>query len=164
MYKGRITFPASLWAEAKTIGVARLAANKELMKACPRYSRGDKNEQVEILGVLGELIARHYLTRRNVDFTAAKLLDEAPVHMPDITVGDARLDVKASPGDRPYLLVNLEAHLKAKGVTHYWFLKLVSKTEALSFIFNYADVDKWPSKNFGYAEAKYISLTRALAA
>ena len=71
-------FPKSFWIIAQQIGNARIVVNKELSIKNPRYDRGEKNEHVDTIGILGELIVMEYLTQKNQEFKMVKLLDFLP--------------------------------------------------------------------------------------
>ena len=59
----KFNFTESFWIIAEQIGYARNVMNKENNKINKRFDRGAKNKEVDILGVLGELIAIEYLTK-----------------------------------------------------------------------------------------------------
>lgn len=158
MYKGIIQYPLVFWNIAEEIGMSRNALNKDNNEKNPRFKRGNKESQVDTTGVIGELIARHYLTNNNQEFKSSRLLDLYPEKNADIIIKNKRIDVKTKPinifND---LLVNKEAHEKGHNLIDlYWFICLIDETTAEHYIVKYDDVSKWKYKKFKYTEAHYI--------
>ena len=89
-------YPKSLWLIAKEMANGRTETNKNNRKNNPRFDRGEKNKDVDILGVVGELIVLDYLTEKNVDFTMIKLLNPYPSKEADFTIRNKKIDVKAT--------------------------------------------------------------------
>jgi hypothetical protein len=157
-YKGISEFPVCLWSVADEIGVLREKNNEGRYEQHPEYKRGDarSRNQVDVLGVLGELVARHHLCQRGDNFTAAPLLAARPEIAPDIVCRGNRIDVKAYPRYARHLLVNEGAHHKIeKGVDYYWFLRILNQHEAEHYWAPFGEVSSWPCKSFGYAPAFY---------
>ena len=158
MYKGLIKYPLVFWNIAEEIGNGLITVNKKIRENNPRFKRGDKESEVSINGVLGELIARHYLTNNNQEFKSAMLLNLYPEKNADIIIKNKRIDVKTKPinifND---LLVNKEAHEKGHNLIDlYWFICLIDETTAEHYVVKYDDVSKWKYKKFKYTEAHYI--------
>jgi hypothetical protein len=157
-YKGTFDFPVCLWSVAQELGVLRERSNEHLYETHPEYYRGNarKRDRVAVLGVLGELVARHHLCSHRANFTAAPLLAERPEVAADIVNYGARLDVKAVPYYGRYLLVNEAAHRKAgKEVDLYWFLRIINQHQAEHYWAPFDEVSAWPVMSFGYAPAFY---------
>ena len=58
-------YPKSLWVIAEEIADWRTTLNKSNRSNNPRFDRGEKNNYVDVLGVVGELIVLDYLTEKN---------------------------------------------------------------------------------------------------
>ena len=153
-------FPKSFWIIAEQIGLARTVVNKELTIKAPRYDRGEKNQHVDTLGILGELIAMEYLTQKNYEFTAAQLLDYKPSKNPDLIIKEKRIDVKTSrKSEYETLLVNEEAHNKGLNkIDLYWFVYILNDNTAEFRFVNYNEVSKWPCKLMKYTNAFYTKI------
>lgn len=153
-------FPESFWIIAQQIGNARLVINKELMIKNPRFDRGEKNEHVDTIGILGELIAMEYLTQKKQEFTSANLLDYKPSKNADFVVKGKRIDVKTGKkSEYLTLLVNEEAHKKGLNkIDLYWFVYLLNENTAEFYFVNYIDVSNWKCKLMKYTNAFYTKI------
>ena len=161
-YPKLVTYPAFLNTAADIVGTLRDLTNLEMNEKAARFRRGDRNSEVNRLGLRGELIAQYVCHQNNQAFDAAPLLSIRPIGEPDIIVGKFRFDVKTVRSDAPDLLVNEEAHAKAaKGITHYWFFQQTSGTCAKYWIFPYRAVTEWRMKNVKYSNARFYPLTNA---
>ena len=150
-------FPISFWIIAEQIGNARIVVNKELSIKNPRYDRGEKNEHVDTIGILGELIVMEYLTQKNQEFKMVKLLDFYPSKTADFVVKGKRIDVKTSKkSEYETLLVNEEGHNKGlHKIDLYWFVYLLNENTAEFYFVNYDDVSNWKCKLMKYTNAYY---------
>ena len=154
----KFNFPSSFWLIAEQIGYARSVMNKENNKINKRFDRGVKNKQVDVLGVLGELIAIEYLSQKNIDFNLANLLDFKSSKNPDFTLKGKRIDVKTNKYTiYSHLLVNEEAHKKGLNkIDLYWFVYIIDKNTAEFYFIDYSDVSQWDCKLMKYTNAFYI--------
>ncbi len=154
----KFNFPSSFWLIAEQIGYARGVMNKENNKINKRFDRGIKNKQVDVLGVLGELIAIEYLSQKNIDFNLANLLDFKSSKNPDFTLKGKRIDVKTNKYTKySHLLVNEEAHKKGLNkIDLYWFVYIIDKNTAEFYFIDYSDVSQWDCKLMKYTNAFYI--------
>ena len=148
-------FPKSFWIIAQQIGNARIVVNKELSIKNPRYDRGEKNEHVDTIGILGELIVMEYLTQKNQEFKMVKLLDFYPSKTADFVVKGKRIDVKTGKkSEYETLLVNEEGHKKGLNkIDLYWFVYLLNENTAEFYFVNYNDVSNWNCKLMKYTNA-----------
>ena len=155
----KFIFPESFWFVADEIGNARDITNADNIKNNPRYDRGEKAKRVDILGVLGELIAIEYLIQKKQDFQFTKLLDYKPTKTADVIVNNKRIDVKTNElTEYSHLLVNEEAHKKGLGkIDLYWFVYIIDRTTAEFYFVNYDDVGTWDCKLMKYTNAYYIN-------
>jgi hypothetical protein len=154
----KFNFPSSFWLIAEQIGYARSVMNKENNKINKRFDRGVKNKQVDVLGVLGELIAIEYLSQKNIDFNLANLLDFKSSKNADFILKDKRIDVKTNKYTKySHLLVNEEAHKKGLNkIDLYWFVYIIDKNTAEFYFVDYSDVSQWDCKLMKYTNAFYI--------
>lgn len=154
----KFKFPISFWLIAEQIGYARSVMNKENNKINKRFDRGVKNKQVDVLGVLGELIAIEYLSQKNIDFNLANLLDFKSSKNADFILKGKRIDVKTNKYTKySHLLVNEEAHKKGLNkIDLYWFVYIIDKNTAEFYFVDYSDVSQWDCKLMKYTNAFYI--------
>jgi hypothetical protein len=151
-------YPKSFWLIAEEMAEARTTTNKSNRKNNPRFDRGDKNKDVDILGVVGELIVLDYLTEKNIDFEMIKLLNPFPIKEADFTVKGKRIDVKTSRTSRySSILVNEEAHKKGLNkIDLYWFVYILDDSTAEFYFADYPEVNDWDCKLMKYTNAYYI--------
>jgi len=151
-------YPKSFWKIAEEIGNARNVLNTELRKKNPRYEMGDINLKIDIVGLVGELIAMDYLTNKNIEFKMAKLLSLHPPKGADLFFRNKRIDVKTTEHfNKAHLLVNKEGHIKGLNlVDKYWFIYLLDNENAEFYFVDYDKVSEWNCKNMGYTNAYYI--------
>jgi len=154
----KFKFPSSFWLIAEQIGYARSVMNKENNKINKRFDRGVKNKQVDVLGVLGELIVIEYLSQKNIDFNLANLLDFKSSKNADFILKGKRIDVKTNKYTKySHLLVNEEAHKKGLNkIDLYWFVYIIDKNTAEFYFVDYSDVSQWDCKLMKYTNAFYI--------
>tara|TARA_R110001592_G_scaffold355621_1_gene656466 strand:- start:107 stop:592 length:486 start_codon:yes stop_codon:yes gene_type:complete len=154
----KFNFPSSFWLISEQIGYARSVMNKENNKINKRFDRGNKNKQVDVLGVLGELIAIEYLSQKNIDFNLANLLDFKSSKNADFILKGKRIDVKTNKYTKySHLLVNEEAHKKGLNkIDLYWFVYIIDKNTAEFYFVDYSDVSQWDCKLMKYTNAFYI--------
>ena len=153
-------YPKSLWVIAEEIANARTIMNKSNRKNNPRFDRGKKNNYVDILGVVGELIVLDYLTAKNIDFTMIKILNPYPSKEADFTVRNKKIDVKANEYSKyQSVLVNEEAHKKGLGkIDLYWFVYILDKENCDFYFADYNEVSKWDCKLMKYTNAFYSKI------
>ena len=119
---------------------------------------GDINLKIDIVGLVGELIAMDYLTNKNIEFEMAKLLSLHPPKGADLFFRNKMIDVKTTEHfDKAHLLVNEEGHIKAlNSVDKYWFIYLLDNENAEFYFVDYDKVSEWNCKKMGYTNAYYI--------
>ena len=151
-------YPKSFWHIAKDIGYGRNVMNQENNKINTRFDRGVKNEDVDTLGILGELIVIDYLTINNVYFEFNRLLDFSSSKSADVIVKEKRIDIKTNKHSKySHLLVNEEAHKKGLNeIDMYWFVYVLDQENAEFYFINYDDVSKWDCKLMKYTNAYFI--------
>ena len=151
-------YPKSLWVIAEEIADWRTTLNKGNRSNNPRFDRGEKNNYVDVLGVVGELIVLDYLTEKNIPYKMIKILNPYPSKEADFTVKSKKIDVKATE-DSKYksVLVNEEAHKKGLGKIYlYWFVYILDKENCEFYFANYKDVNNWECKLMKYTNAFFI--------
>ncbi len=151
-------YPKSLWVIAEEIADWRTTLNKRNRNNNPRFDRGEKNNYVDILGVVGELIVLDYLTEKNINYEMIKLLNPYPSKEADFTVKNKKIDVKATENSKyQSVLVNEEAHKKGLGkIDLYWFVYILEKENCEFYFANYNDVSNWECKLMKYTKAFFI--------
>lgn len=153
----RIEYPSYYKEVAKHLGEKREKASAAIAANNPRYQRPNP-DKVNQLGLLGELIVLHFLEGKNESYIHAPFVEETPYQGPDVEWNGKLFDIKTCNENARYLLVNAEAAQKLKGVSHYWFVKILNDREAQMWVFPKEDVSKWPVKNFGYTDAHYMQI------
>jgi hypothetical protein len=159
--QGTIKYPKFLEESAEIIGRLRNITNLELNEEHSKYNRGGNSDELNINGVLGEMIFSYYLQSINVDHTMGRLLSNKPQTSWDIKVKDKKIDVKTFKKDSKLFLVNQESHNKtAKEIDYYVMIQLKDNQSATYDIFKKEEVDEWPVKDMGYqtAHARYINI------
>jgi hypothetical protein len=152
------SYPPYIHEVSKIIGDLRVESNKELSAAVPKYSRGERESQVNALGVACEMIFSSYLTMQGVNHVVNKMLDDKPVVGYDILIDGMAFDVKGVRPDRDMFLVNYEAHNKPKGIDYYAFVRPSKFYKADIWIISKDEVSTWPYKHMGYTNAYYKSI------
>ena len=152
-----IHYPASFHQIAKQIGHARrIMNNKTHLK---KYDRGNKNDFVDYIGALGELVFLHYLIEKGIKYQMVKMVDSFSSKNPDFIVRGKRLDVKTKYDNYPSLIINLESHQKSKRfVDFYVFIHIQTEKTANMHIFQYNEIDNWKTVSLKYAVAKSYNL------
>ena len=158
----KITYPKSFWNIAEQIGTARSVVNTKIKENSPRFDRGVKNNHVNTLGIVGELIVIDYLTEKNITFEMAQLIDFYPTKNPDLIIKNKRIDIKTNKDSiYSHLLVNKEAHQKGLNkIDLYWFVYIINETEAEFYFVDYDKVSQWKCKLMKYTDAYYNKILR----
>jgi len=160
---GKINYPDFINACAAYVGKLRNLYNYDLQQKCHNMSRGDSNERVAIIGLMGELIFSHYLHSKGIKHTLNKILDNKPVVSWDIKISEnCLIDVKTKKTDKikRHFLVNKKGHHKeGKNVTHYVFIILGEDNNAEYFIFDKAEISKWEIINVKYSDAYSLDIS-----
>ena len=149
------TYPEYINEVSKVIGSLRCKSNEVITQQVKYFQRGGKEEELDVMGVKGELIFSHYLHSIRVEHKVNTLLDHKPVSAPDIIIGDKTIDVKCIRSTSPHFLVNERAHLKDKNIGFYAFVMPFKNNTADIYICSYDSVNKWGVKNFKYTKAYY---------
>lgn len=151
-----IAYPPFINILAILIGKFRDISNAEMAEVVPHFRR-EGHGSVDILGAKGELIAQYAAFMQGKPYTTAPMLAPTPVGAPDIIIGDKRFDVKAVRESAPELMVNADAHNKAKEITDYWFVQPYDINLARFWFFKYDEVSDWPQKKSKYSGVYYLA-------
>ena len=153
-----VNFPKCLHEIARQSGYAR--GLKDKYKNRPsKYDRGNKNEFVDTIGALGELIFLHFLIESNIDFKMVNMLDNYSTKEADFVINNIRIDVKCKYDNYKSFIINKESQEKGKGlIDFYAIVHVKSETMAEIHRFSYAEVDQWEDKKMKYSMAKYLSI------
>ena len=139
-----IEFPSYFAGLAKDICVARSAISKNVYRRGTERYRGKQEFEISYMGVLAELISRHYCYEYGIEAYFAPIVDKKPVVGADVIVNDVRIDVKGVPPKRSKLWVNANSHENSnKKIDVYWFIHLTGETKANNYIVSWEDVNKW---------------------
>ncbi|MAG59243.1 hypothetical protein CMO96_00415 [Candidatus Woesebacteria bacterium] len=142
-----ITFPKIFLKLAEELGKTRTMLSKKVYKEGSEKYRGEDEVKISRLGILGELIAWHDLTNKNILFKATPLIDEKPIAEPDIELllDNIKIDVKGVGYFTTELMVNENAHKNiGKRPNQYWFIKIDEyRCRAESYLVDSRDVDGW---------------------
>ena len=156
VYKGRKEYPLVLENIARELAELRSKMSEKYYSKGTEKFRGDKEIAISYLGILAELVARDYLTDKNISFQAAKLVDFIPVPEPDIVLYDGmRLDVKGVKTNSTQFFVNYKAHQNSEKICDfYWFVKFCAERGfAEHYTVRYEDVFGWEVKQLRYTKA-----------
>jgi hypothetical protein len=157
----RYTYHKPLWHIAKDIASARTILNEKNRANNPKFDRGEKNDDVEILGVMGELIVLDYLlTNTNRKFKMTNLVNRYGSKDPDFVIDNKRIDVKANKhSDFLNVSMNKDAHKRGLGIIDlYWFVYILNKEECDFYFVDYDEVSKWDYKFMKYSDAFYCNI------
>lgn len=153
-----IKYPACLHRIASEIGHIRGLKNQYKNRPA-KYDRKDKNDYVDKIGVLGELIFLHFLESSEIEYKMVNLVDNYSSKNADFVVNNQRLDVKCKADNYPTFILHKESHLKGKGLIDYYvFVYVKSKTTAEIHKFSYQNVENWQEKELKYGTVKYIAI------
>jgi len=149
-----VSFPEYINEVSTILGRFRTKLNADLAKKKPECDRGRQNDEVNILGIKAELIARHVAFDLGGTYHATRLIADTPLCEPDIVKSGNRYDVKGVKYGANMLTVNDKAHLKNKGgITHYFFIQIMGETKARYTIFEKGMVDGWELKQLPFTPA-----------
>ena len=158
----RYRYPKSLWVIAEEIAHARTTLNEKNRANNSEFDRGEKNDHVDTLGVVGELIVLDYLTENNCNFSMIKILNSYPSKEADFVFKNKRIDVKANEHSSfSSVLVNEKAHKKGLGIIDlYWFVYILDKENCHFYFADYEEVSEWDCKLMKYTEAFYCKVQK----
>jgi hypothetical protein len=161
-------YPSFLNDCATVIGKKRTELNKQLRKDNTQFERGEINEQCDILGVKAELIFGYYLFTNGITYRIAPLLTDHPVSSWDFQIKGWNIDVKGMNPDYDKMMVNEEAHQKAKDIHYYVFLQVTAEQEYRStarfWIIPWNAVNEWNVEFAGFSNAYVMELSIILEA
>lgn len=149
---GAFAYPDEINDQSIEHGKARARLNAALHSAKPEMSRGSRGQELDILGIKAELIARWLARRWGWNFVAAPLVADRPVSEPDIIVEGLRIDVKGVNG-RGLMNVNCRAHANAaKAVDVYWFIQPFDDNSCCWLMTSHSEVSHWQRRQHGIRE------------
>tara|TARA_Y100001963_G_scaffold68502_2_gene95492 strand:- start:31403 stop:31954 length:552 start_codon:yes stop_codon:yes gene_type:complete len=158
VHQGVHPYPAMFNTLAIELGKLRSKLSSNVYKEGTEKFRGSQEGNISTKGVLGELIARHYLSEKKVQYTAADLVDVRPVVEPDIityksAVG-CKLDIKTMGKGESRMMINYAAHNNPdKTVAFYWFVRLLDDNQASHYLVPYHVVLNWEIQELKYTKA-----------
>lgn len=146
------TYPEYINEVSEVLGKKRYEDSTDIRNSNVKYQRGDKELDIDILGIKGELIASHYLFSKNVNHKLSTLCGGVPVVGCDIMVNDKKIDVKSVPHYGKLLLVDITAHHK-KPMDYYMFVKPSKNNRAKIWVIDYKEIGSWEKRYLGYGNA-----------
>ena len=114
----------------------RSKLSESVYKEGTEKHRGEKEHSISQLGIFGELVARHIMEIKGIDYTEAPIIDFSPVVEADIVLhnefgDDYLIDVKGLKTKATYFRVNYKSHNNSnKPVSHYLFCLLYTSDAA----------------------------------
>ena len=154
----KVEYPACLNTIAEKVGQVRGLMNQYKNRP-KKYDREDKNDYVNTIGVLGELIFLHFLEESKIEYKMVDLVYYYASKSADFVINNQRLDVKCKADNYPSFILHKESHTKGKGLIDYYvFVYVKSKTTAEIHKFSYQEVDEWQEKELKYGTVKYIAI------
>lgn len=156
VFKGVFPYPPMFKELADELAFLRSKMSKDVYKKGTDKYRGEREQEISSRGIIGELIARDYLSLRPVRYSAAKLVDFKPLVEPDIImqtdIGMAKIDVKCSKIEATSFMINQSAHEnEKKQMDFYWFVKLEPNFEASHYLVKDTEVTQdWKIKEMPY--------------
>ena len=158
-FKGIFPYPPMFEELSKELAILRSEMSKDVYKKGTDKYRGERELEISARGILGELIARDYLSLRPIRFKVAKLVDFKPLVEPDIILLDVphspNIDVKCAKQDSKTFYINKDAFENAeKNIDIYWFVKLERNYEASHYVVYGKEVGRnWEIKDLTYTKA-----------
>ena len=163
VHQGVFSYPPMFKKLARELGQLRSKLSSNVYKQGTEKYRGDRENEISAKGVIGELIARHYLSENKVEYTAANLVDTRPVVASDVTtyktsVG-CKLDIKTMSKNETRMMINYSAHNNPdKRVQFYWFIRLLDDNQASHYLVPYIAIKNWEIQQLKYTKAYVCEL------
>ena len=143
-----VVYPYVLHTIAEDIHIVRTNSMLDTYKG--KAAVGAKRQkEVNVQGLLAELIAWHYYECKEQKYSAPPLLDDKPIVGADIIVGELKIDVKYIPPYARYLMLNYDSHFnQEKKIDGYLFVQPLHRLnygEAIAKVWYYThkEVDSW---------------------
>lgn len=157
-FKGTFPYPPMFDVLADELAELRSKMSKDVYKKGTEKYRGSREHELSKLGILGELIARDYLSLRPIKFKCARLVDFKPLVEPDIVLTDVKnynkIDVKCAKEEAKDFYINYDAfNNPEKNIDVYWFVKLERNFEASHYLIKDVEVaNNWEVKDTTYTK------------
>ena len=156
--KGTYIYPRLLHKLAKELALLRTEMSKSYYKQGSETYRGSRENEISTLGILSELIARHYLDERATKYKAAPIVWTKPMPEPDIKIDITTMDIKGMKKDGIFM-INHSAHNNTDKKPHwYWFIHPKDDYTATHYITHSKSVDQWEIKQSTYTKIYYKEL------
>jgi len=143
------TYPSTFIGLSDELAKVRSMLSADVYNKNTEKYRGDKEHEIQSLGIFAELVARHVLdNNKGVKYKAAPLIEARPVVEADIIMQGIDeynyIDVKGVRSNGNTLRVNYKAHNNHnKKVTHYLFIQPLNPLYARFCWATHEDVSKW---------------------
>ena len=113
--------------------------------------------------ILGELVARSYLSDKDIEYNNSPLIEMRPVAKPDLYIGKESIDIKTLRKDSDMFMVNYSAHNnKEKRPDYYWLVRLDGDFMSSHFAVKSKDVDNWKVKKTKVTKVYFANLNDCL--
>ena len=86
IFDGTITYPKKYEDISQKLAVIRSELSSNVYKEGSDKYRGNREHWVSVSGILAELIARHFLVKNNIKYTASPFIDIQPVPDADLVI------------------------------------------------------------------------------
>lgn len=152
-----INYPSIFVDLADELAELRTFHSKHIYKEGTEKFRGEREHKISMLGILSELIARHYFEGTDFETEVAPLVVENPVVGADIILRDLGeeflVDVKGVRKSASKLRINFKAHNNPKKkITHYFFIVPISRKKAKYCWVSHNEVSSWSVKDSTYTK------------
>jgi len=156
--KGTYAYPAMFHKLANELAALRSELSKSYYTKDTEAYRGNQEHEISTLGILSELIARHYLDEKNTKYKAAPIVWIKPLPEPDIKIDITTFDIKGMKKDNIFM-INHKAHNNPdKKPNWYWFVYPNNDYTATHYIVNSKTVDNWEIKQSTYTKIYFKEL------
>lgn len=168
-FKGTFPYPPMFEDLADELARLRSKMSKDVYKKGTEKYRGKREHELSKLGILGELIARDYLSLRPIKYRCADLVDFKPIVEPDIILLEVanynKIDVKCAKEDARDFYINYSAfNNPEKDVNVYWFVKLERNYEASHYLIKDVEVsNNWEVKDTTYTKVYTTKITSSVS-
>lgn len=152
----KIYYPQFINQASQIIGARRSERNGSRNQS-GEYSRGDRNVDLDVLGVKAEMIAEFLMSVNKRKYKASPLITDHPMIEADLLIEGGiggkyiSVDVKGMQPNAKRFTVNEKAHFK-KRPDYYLFIEPHSKF-AFYWWFKSEEVDEWNVEQLTYTTA-----------
>ena len=162
--KGIFPFSEYLVDLADELAQIRSKMSKNVYNDKTEKYRGEEEQRVSSLGVLGELIAREHfksIIEPTTNYKFTPIIEFNLLPEPDLYIKGMRVDIKTIPEDKNIFMVNEPAYKNPdKKVNWYWYVKLKGNYNCEHWLVESSDVSEWELKKFRYTNAYWCEIPK----